>query len=161
LVVKSSTKFYHIHEFKIRDEIDSATFNNLLEKDGNVAFELSCLASNIKKEVIQVLDFFLSFLQKYEERKAHNMLDPIFKTIRFVYSFIGLEQGKAIVEKYDQKNLFPMFLTCYYHLHPLVESKSGVVDERVEKEKNFDIFEMTTNTNVQCSGGKNMGACFL
>jgi len=42
-----------------------------MEKDGNVAYELSCLASNMKKEVIQVLDYFLSFLKKYEERKAH------------------------------------------------------------------------------------------
>jgi hypothetical protein len=43
---------------KFRDEIDSATFDNLMEEDGNVAYELSCLASNIKSEVIQVLDFF-------------------------------------------------------------------------------------------------------
>jgi hypothetical protein len=31
------------------------------------------------------------------------MLDPIFKTLRLVFSFISLEQGKAIVEEYDQK----------------------------------------------------------
>jgi hypothetical protein len=40
-----------------------------------------------------------------------------------------------------------MLLKCYYHLHPLVESKGGVVDEKVEDDKNLDIFEMTTNTN--------------
>jgi hypothetical protein len=34
------------------DEIDFVTFHNLMEKDGNVVYELSCLASNIKKEVI-------------------------------------------------------------------------------------------------------------
>jgi hypothetical protein len=49
---------------KFKDEIDFATFDNLMEEDGNVAYELSCLASNIKKEVIQVLDYFLSFLKK-------------------------------------------------------------------------------------------------
>jgi len=32
--------------------------DNLMEEDGNVVYELSCLASNIKKEIIQVLDFF-------------------------------------------------------------------------------------------------------
>jgi hypothetical protein len=37
---------------KFKDEIDSATFDNVMEKDGNVAYDLSCLASNIKKEVI-------------------------------------------------------------------------------------------------------------
>jgi stress response protein SCP2 len=49
---------------KFRDEIDFITFNNLMEKDGNVVYGLSCLASNIKKEVIKVLDSFLSFLKK-------------------------------------------------------------------------------------------------
>ncbi len=33
---------------KLRDEIDYATFNNLMEEYGNVFYELSCLTSNIK-----------------------------------------------------------------------------------------------------------------
>jgi hypothetical protein len=41
-------------------EIDFVTFDNLMEKYANVVYELSCLVSNIKKEVIGVLDFFLS-----------------------------------------------------------------------------------------------------
>ncbi len=47
---------------KFRDEIDYATFDNLMEEDGNVVYELSYLASNIKKEV-QVLDFFYFLLK--------------------------------------------------------------------------------------------------
>jgi hypothetical protein len=35
---------------KFRDEIDYATLDNLMEEDGNVIYELSCLASNIKKK---------------------------------------------------------------------------------------------------------------
>jgi hypothetical protein len=132
---------------KFRNEIDLATFDNLMEKDGNVVYELSCLTSNIKKEVIQILDFFLSFLKNYEERKAHNMSDPRFKTLHLVSSFIGCEQGKAIVEEYDKKSLFPMFLKYFYHLHPLVEFEWGVLDEKVKEDKNLDIFEMTTSTN--------------
>ncbi len=62
-------------------------------------------------------------------------------------SSIGLEQGKAIVEEYDKKILFLMLLKCYYHLHPLVESKRGVVDERVEKHKSLDFFETITSTS--------------
>jgi len=110
---------------KFREEIDLATFDNTIEEDGNVAYELSCLASNIQKEIIQVLDSFFSFLKKNEERKAHNMLslmlDPRFKILHLVSSLIGHEQEKAIAEEYDKKNLFPMLLKCYYHLHPLVE----------------------------------------
>ncbi len=37
---------------KFKDEIDFPTYDNLTEEDGNVVYELSCLASNIKKEVI-------------------------------------------------------------------------------------------------------------
>jgi hypothetical protein len=62
---------------------------------------------------IQVLDSFLSFLKKYEKRKAHNMaflmLNLRFKTFHLVSSLIGHEQGKVIVEEYDKKSLFPMF----------------------------------------------------
>jgi hypothetical protein len=49
---------------KFREEIDLATFDNTIEEDGNVAYELSRLASNIQKEIIQVLDSFFSFLKK-------------------------------------------------------------------------------------------------
>jgi ABC-type lipopolysaccharide export system ATPase subunit len=66
-----------------------------------------------------------------------------------VFSLIGCEQGKVIVEEYDLKSLFPMFLKCHYDLHFLAKSKRGVVDQRVEKDNILDIFEMTTNTNEQ------------
>jgi len=97
------------------------------------------------------LDFFLSFLKKYEKRKAHNMLslmlDPRFKTLRIMSSFIGCEQVKAIVEEYDKKSLFLMLLKCYYHLHLLVEFARDVVDQRVKEDMNLDIFEMAANTS--------------
>ncbi len=69
---------------KFNIEINFATFDNLMEENANVVFELSCLASNIKKEFATVLDFFLSFLRKFEKTKSHNMfflkLDPKLKT---------------------------------------------------------------------------------
>jgi len=55
---------------KFKDEIDSATFDNLMEEDGNVVYELSCLASNIKKEVVQVLESFLSFLKNMKKERS-------------------------------------------------------------------------------------------
>jgi hypothetical protein len=80
---------------KFKDEIDFATFDNLMPENGNVVYELSCLTSNVMKEVVQVLNFFLSFLKKYEKRKAHNMLplmlDPRFKTYYLLSSIIGCE----------------------------------------------------------------------
>jgi hypothetical protein len=100
-----------------------------------------------------------------------------------VSSLIGHEQGKTIVEEYDRKSLFPMFLKCHYHLHPFAKSERGVVDQRVE-DNNLDIFEITFSTSepttdlinkellifkryqmdvktssVHCNGGKNMRTC--
>jgi hypothetical protein len=151
LLLSDALNFAISMSLKFRDEIDSATFDNLMEEDGNVVYELSCFASNVKKEIIQVLDSFLSFLKEYEERKAHNMfflmLDPRFKTFGLVSSFTSCEQRKAIVEENDKNSLFPMLLKCYYHLHPLVEYERGVVDQKVEEDMNLDIFEMTTNTS--------------
>jgi hypothetical protein len=48
------------------------------------------------------------------------ILNPRFKKFHLVSSLIGREQGKAIVEEYDQKSLFSMLLKCYYYLYPLV-----------------------------------------
>jgi hypothetical protein len=60
-----------------------------------------------KKEEVEVLDSFLSFLNKYEGKKSHNnlclMLDHRFKTLHLVSSLISHEQGKAIVEEYGRK----------------------------------------------------------
>jgi len=68
---------------KLKDEIDSTTFDNLMEEDANVIFELSCLASNIIKEVVAILILFFS-LTKYEEKNPIDMfsliLDHRFKT---------------------------------------------------------------------------------
>jgi hypothetical protein len=76
-----------------------------MEEDSNVAHKLICLASNIKKEVCGVLNSFLSFLKKLDEKKTHNMLalmlDSRFKSLCLVFSFIGHDQGIAIAEQYD------------------------------------------------------------
>jgi hypothetical protein len=73
--------------------------------------------------------------------------DLRFITLHLISSFIGHEQIKVIVEKYDKKSLFSMFLKCYYHLHPLVEYENGVIDEKVGEDRSLGIFEMTIITN--------------
>jgi hypothetical protein len=37
---------------KFKYKMDYVTFDNLMEEDRNVVYELSCLASNIKEEVV-------------------------------------------------------------------------------------------------------------
>jgi hypothetical protein len=50
------------------------SFESLMEDDSIISNELSLLAFNIKREVINVLDSFLSFLKRYEHREVHNMI---------------------------------------------------------------------------------------
>jgi hypothetical protein len=33
-----------------------------------------------------------------------------------------------------------MFLKCHHHLHPLVKSENGVVDQRIDEDYSLDIF---------------------
>jgi hypothetical protein len=49
-----------------------------------------------------VLDSFLSVLKIYDKRKGHNMfsfmLDPSYKSLHIVSSFVGRNQGVALIE---------------------------------------------------------------
>jgi len=44
---------------------------NLIGDDFRITFEFLNFISKIKREVCGVLDYFVSFQQKYEERKVH------------------------------------------------------------------------------------------
>jgi hypothetical protein len=94
-----------------KDEIDSTTFDNLMKEYANVVFELSHMAFNIKHEIVRVLDFFLSFFTKYEE-KNHNMffkmLDPRFKTYHLVSSLIGHNKVRPLL-----KNITKFVSLCF------------------------------------------------
>ncbi len=41
-------------------------------------------------------------------------------------------------------SLYPMFMKCYYHLHPSIEFDNDFVDQRVDDDNNLDIFQMTS-----------------
>ncbi len=133
---------------KLKEEPKNApSFQTLTEEDFGVALELICLAFNIRKEVFRVLDIFISFLKKFDERKTHNMLtlillDPRFKSFHLVSSFIACDQGVAIIKQYDTMSLYPMFMKCYYYLHPSIESNNDFVNQKVYDDNNLDILKM-------------------
>ncbi len=114
---------------KLTKEVEMNLFvNGLMEKNAIVGVELDWLASNIKKEVFGVLDTFLSFLKKFDEKKTHNMfalmLDMRYKNLRIQSIFVGKELGVCVVETCDKKALFPLLLKIYQFLHPLANSSS-------------------------------------
>jgi hypothetical protein len=68
------------------------------------------------------------------------MLDPKFKSFSLASSFVGREESVTIVDEYDKRTLYPMFLKCYHHLHPIIES-FGCVDQLVDEDSSLDIFQ--------------------
>ncbi len=90
-----------------------------------------------------MINFFISFLKKYDEKKTHNMqalmLDPNFKSLKLIFSFFHCEHEVAITEKYNRKSLFLMLLKFYHHLHPLFEAKNFLI-YIIDVDSNLDIF---------------------
>ncbi len=79
---------------KLMEELQNhLSFGNIMDENFRMANELTLLAFNIQEEVYVVLDLFLYFKKKYEEKKTHNilflMLDPKFKNLKLVSSLIG------------------------------------------------------------------------
>jgi hypothetical protein len=52
----------------------------------------------------------------------------------------------TIVEKYDRKSLFPMFLIYCHQLHLLYEAESSLA-YKLDEERSLDIFGMVANFN--------------
>ncbi len=76
------------------------------------------------------------------------MLDPKCKCFHCVLSFIGYEQnGVNIVKEYDSRFLYLILLTSHRHLHAIIRSKGGNVNQIVNENCNLYIFEQTANTS--------------
>jgi hypothetical protein len=48
--------------------------DTFIDDDSNLDIELGTFARNVKKEVCGVIDFFFSFLKKYDARRINNIL---------------------------------------------------------------------------------------
>jgi hypothetical protein len=134
------------------------SFESLMEEDSIIVNELALLVFNIRKEVCGVLDFFLSFLTKYKNKKTlymiSLMLDLRFKSLQIIFSFVGWEQIVSLVEEYDRKILYLMLVKCYEHLHPLIRSNINFVDQYIfYQDCNLDILN---KLQVQANQQKNL-----
>ncbi len=75
------------------------------------------------------------------------MLDLMFKSFHIISSFVGKEQGVALVEEYDRKSLYFMLVKSHEHLHPLVRLDMNCIDQDIfEHDCNLDIFEQIAST---------------
>jgi hypothetical protein len=71
------------------------------------------------------------------------MLEPRFKSLQILSSFVGWEEGVSLVEKYDKKSLYPMLIKCYKPLHPLKRSNIQILLTKIffYQDCNLDIFD--------------------
>jgi hypothetical protein len=73
----------------------------------------------------------------------HNMLtfilDPRFKSLKLIFSFIVHKYGVAIIKEYDRKSLFSIFFKSYHRLHSLFEVESSFIC-KVDEGNILDIF---------------------
>jgi len=111
---------------KLKKEFKMTPFMvNLIEDGMAMVLELFMFAFNTRKQVCAILDCFLSFLKKYENKKTHNMLilmlNPRFESFKLVASFISWEQIVSMVKDYDKQSLFPILLKCHHVLHSMLE----------------------------------------
>jgi len=122
-----------------------------MDDDGKVILELYLLAFNIKKEVVGILNSFLTFFRVYEKNKNYNilllMLNPRFKGFCLVSSHVGREQGMFIVEEYGAKTLYPILLKCYHYLHLVRENEFSDVAYHEGDDSKLDIFQTIVSSN--------------
>jgi hypothetical protein len=76
------------------------------------------------------------------------MLNPKFKSLHIISSFVGREQGVPLVEENERKSVCPMLVKCHEHLHPLVRLDRNYANQDIfEQDYNLDIFEQIASTN--------------
>ncbi len=139
------------------------SFNTLIEEDYNVVIELMSLACNIREKMCNALDSFLSFMKRYGKKKTHNMLtlmlDPRFKSLHLVSSFIDCEHGEVIVENYDINFVFYATLIeltinlltkkWIIGFFEIVARTCEPTKETLVKKKLFQCFQMDV-TRIKC-----------
>jgi hypothetical protein len=98
-------------------------------------------------------------MRTYDEKKAHDMLtlmlDPRFKSLCLLSSYVGKEQGVSIVEEYDRRALYPMLVKLCNQLHPIVDGGFGFTNQDANQDYGLDIFQMMNNNKETSEGNCN------
>jgi hypothetical protein len=74
------------------------------------------------------------------------MLDLRFKSFPIISFFVDREEVVSIVDEYDTRTLYPMFLKCYHHLHPMTKFV-GCVDQTCDENFSLNIFQQIAFTS--------------
>jgi hypothetical protein len=75
------------------------------------------------------------------------MLDFKFENLHIISYFIGYEKKVNIVDKYDRRSLYLMFLKCYLYLHPMAEFEVGCANQITNASSGLYILKQNPSTN--------------
>ncbi len=83
--------------------------------------------------VLEVLLHVISFMHVVDKKKGHNMLvlmlDPGYKSMCLMTSYLGHEVATSQVLNYDEKLLLPLLLEAYKGLMP---NKINYIDDEFD-----------------------------
>ncbi len=110
--------------------------------------ELYLFPQQMQKQMVQVLNPFLSFMASFQKAKAHNMLAMIldlrFKELGLVIQYVSKERTLHIAGEYDHQVLFPFLICAYKYLNPS-DVSVGVLSfasQSIEPTSLYDLIEI-------------------
>jgi len=84
---------------------------------------------------VKVFKHFLNFLKAFDSNQVHNMfsliLDPCFKSLWVVESFVGHGNVIHLAIEYEMKKIIPLLMTLLNQLNRIVEAIVASCDELV------------------------------
>ncbi len=84
---------------------------------------------------MKLFKHFLKNLKAFHSRQVHNMLalmlDPHFKSLQVVESFVGYDNVIHLTIEYDVKKVIPLSMIILDQLNPIVEAIVAPCDEPI------------------------------
>jgi hypothetical protein len=120
---------------------------------GDFESKLQALWVCMMVKVQAALAPFLAFASTYNASKAHNMLalmlDPHFKSLDVVKTFVGWEKVIHMVAKYNNKTLLPLLVVTFLFLNPNSDGLTKATPVDGDKDS---IFGAMTSNEVTLHG---------
>jgi hypothetical protein len=102
---------------------------------------------------VKVFKFFLEF----DSPQVHNMLalllDPRFKSLQVVKSFVGCGNAVCLAIEFDVKEVIPLLMIVFYQLNLIVKAITTPCDELVPQIEEEDGNTFGVGTSMEESSG--------
>ncbi len=116
---------------------------NLINDEFKVFISWFCLFQKSKGKCVMFWSLF-KFKKKMKNKNLTILLlDPKFKSLCLIFSFIGWKEKSGIIDEHHRCVLYHMLLKWYHHLHLMSRSKVGYVEQTIYE--NFNLKHFSTD----------------